>query len=139
MCLALPGTARTGEATTLAVMPITMGAGSERYDGLGKALAGMLVSDLAGVEALQLVERERLDELMHELALSLLAALLIAPLAARAGDTPVVLTTVRGDVTLASGDALPEPPCVVQPGQVMTVGDGGWCGSRPGRSCTPLA
>ncbi len=59
------------------------------------------------------------------LALSLLTALVTAPLTARAGDAPVVLTTVRGDVALASGDALPEPPCVVQPGQVMTVGDGG--------------
>ncbi len=70
VCLLLGGAARAEEDMTLAVMPITMGAGSEQYDGLGKALAGMLVSDLAGVQALRLVERERLDELMDELALA---------------------------------------------------------------------
>jgi len=61
-----PGLAR---ATTLAVLPFDKGAAGEAYDGLGTALAGMVVSDLAGVEALTLVERERLDAVLAEIEL----------------------------------------------------------------------
>lgn len=57
-------------ARTLAVLPLEQGAGSEAYAGLGTALAGMLVSDLAQVETLQLVERARLDEVLAEMELS---------------------------------------------------------------------
>ena len=54
---------------TVAVLPLTKGAGSEAYDGLGKALAGMITTDLSTVEALQLVERERLSSLLEEIKL----------------------------------------------------------------------
>jgi len=56
-------------ARTVAVLPLEQGAGSEVYAGLGTALAGMLVSDLSRAEALQLVERGRLDDLLEEIAL----------------------------------------------------------------------
>lgn len=56
-------------APTVAILPLSKGAGSEEYAGLGKALAGMITTDLSTVEALQLVERERLDELLKEIKL----------------------------------------------------------------------
>ncbi len=56
-------------ARTVAVLPLDKGAGSEEYDGLGLALAGMMTTDLSRVEALQLVERSRLDELLSEIEL----------------------------------------------------------------------
>lgn len=56
--------------STLAVLPLDKGAGSEQYDGLGKALAAMLVTDLSTAPGLQLVERDRLDAVMAELKLS---------------------------------------------------------------------
>jgi TolB-like protein len=56
-------------AETVAVLPLEQGAGSETYAGLGKALAGMLVTDLSKVEGLTLVERSRLDAVMDELKL----------------------------------------------------------------------
>ena len=57
-------------ARTLAVMPLTRAAGSAEYDGLGDALAGMLVSDLSTRPELSLVERARLDALLTELELA---------------------------------------------------------------------
>lgn len=57
-------------ARTLAVLPLEQAAGSEEHAGLGTALAGMLVSDLSRVEALQLVERSRLGELLGEIELT---------------------------------------------------------------------
>jgi TolB-like protein len=56
-------------AFTVAILPLTKGAGSEEYAGLGKALAGMITTDFSAVEELQLVERERLDELLKEINL----------------------------------------------------------------------
>lgn len=56
-------------ARTLAVLPLGKGAADTSYDGLGTALAGMLVSDLSTVEGLQLVERERLGDVLSELNL----------------------------------------------------------------------
>lgn len=56
-------------ARTLAVLPLVKGAGPEQYEGLGTALAGMLVSDLSTVPDLTLVERERLRDLLAEIHL----------------------------------------------------------------------
>jgi len=58
------------QADTLAVLPLDRAAASEEYDGLGKALAGMLVSDLSKVPGLELVERDRLQALMDEMKLA---------------------------------------------------------------------
>ena len=53
----------------VAVLPLEKGAGEQAYDGLGKALAGMILTDLAGVPGLALVERERLDAVLEEIEL----------------------------------------------------------------------
>lgn len=55
---------------TMAVLPLEMAAGSERYDGLGKALAGMLITDLSSVDGLVLVERDRVKALLAEVELA---------------------------------------------------------------------
>lgn len=55
---------------SVAILPLEKGAASDTYDGLGVALAGMLVSDLAQVDGLELVERQRLDAVLSEIELS---------------------------------------------------------------------
>lgn len=55
---------------TVAVLPLDKAAASEVYDGLGTALAGMLVTDLSQVPGLALVERQRLDDLLSEVKLA---------------------------------------------------------------------
>jgi len=57
-------------AETMAVLPLERAGASEEYAGLGKGLAGMMVSDLDGIEAIELVERTRLDALLAEIELS---------------------------------------------------------------------
>ena len=56
-------------AATLAVLPLEKGAAGPELEGLGTALSGMIVSDLAGAQGLTLVERQRLDALLSELEL----------------------------------------------------------------------
>lgn len=53
----------------VAVLPLNEGATSEAYEGLGIALSGMLMTDLGTVETLQIVERQRLDDLLAEIEL----------------------------------------------------------------------
>lgn len=72
LCLLLSflvGLARAQEPATVAVLPMEKAAASAQYDGLGRALAGMLVSDLSTLPGLTLVERERLDALLAEMKL----------------------------------------------------------------------
>ncbi len=57
-------------ARTVAVLPLHKGAAEAAYDGLGTALSGMLITDLSRVEGLELVERQRLKDLLSELALA---------------------------------------------------------------------
>ena len=57
-------------ASTVAVLPLQQGAGGTAYEGLGRALAGMLTSDLSVAPGLTLVERAQLDALTTELALA---------------------------------------------------------------------
>lgn len=56
-------------AATVAVLPLDQGAGGQPYEGLGKALAGMLTTDLSSAPGLTLVERARLDALLSEIQL----------------------------------------------------------------------
>jgi TolB-like protein len=56
-------------STTMAVLPLAKGTGDQAWDGLGGALAGMLTSDLGDLPTYQLVERDRLDAVLDELAL----------------------------------------------------------------------
>lgn len=62
-------TAVAAEPRPLAVLPLDPGAGSAAYDGLGGAIAGMIVSDLSHVDAFTLVERSRVDALLDEIKL----------------------------------------------------------------------
>jgi TolB-like protein len=57
-------------AATVAVLPLQQGAGGVAYEGLGRALAGMLTTDLSVAPGLTLVERAQLDALTTELALA---------------------------------------------------------------------
>lgn len=69
LALALISTPAHADAT-LAVLPLDKAAASDEYAGLGKALAGMLVTDLSQVPGVTLVERDRLQAVMDELSLS---------------------------------------------------------------------
>ena len=64
---AAPPPAPAPARKTVAVLNFDNNSGSAEYDPLGKGLAAMMISDLAGVEAIQLVERERLQELTAEM------------------------------------------------------------------------
>ncbi len=57
------------EKSTAAVMPFAKGAGGAEFDGLGRALADMMVTDLAQADSLQLVERTQLKHILDELKL----------------------------------------------------------------------
>lgn len=70
--LALPILAASGyqeEKTAVAVLRFDNNTGDERYENLGRALSSMLISDLSVVDEIQLVERERLEDLLNELQL----------------------------------------------------------------------
>jgi TolB-like protein len=54
-------------ATPIAVLDFDNNSGNPRYDPLGKGLAAMMLTDLAAVPALQVVERSRLADVMQEL------------------------------------------------------------------------
>jgi|GEM_PF-2608003 len=68
--LALAAPSLAASPRTVAVLPWTPGAAPKSLDGFGTALAGMVVTDLASIPELQLVERERLTALLEELSLS---------------------------------------------------------------------
>jgi len=55
------------ERSVVAVLRYDNNTGDGTYDHLGRALSSMLISDLSAIERIQLVERERLDELVAEL------------------------------------------------------------------------
>jgi len=55
------------EKTAVAILRFDNNTGEEQYENLGRALSSMLISDLSAVEEIQLVERERLEELLNEL------------------------------------------------------------------------
>lgn len=67
----LLSTSAAGAGTpTAAVMPLGKGAGGPEFDGLGRSLADMMVTDLSESKALQLVERTQLGLVLDELALA---------------------------------------------------------------------
>ena len=61
---------------------------------------------------------------MRATILATLVGLWLVPTVASAGG-PALVTTVRGDVTLSTGEALPPAPCVVPAGQTLKLGEGG--------------
>lgn len=64
----------TADATpvrkAVAVLRFDNNTSDAKYDNLGRGLAAMMISDLSVVEELQLVERERMEEIQTELDLS---------------------------------------------------------------------
>lgn len=67
--LLIPAVALAAEKLVVAVLYFDNNTPHREYDVLQKGLADMLITDLAGVEALQLVEREKLQALVDELKL----------------------------------------------------------------------
>jgi TolB-like protein len=63
---ALPSTAQEPEKSVVAVVRFDNNTGDERYDHLGRAMSSMMISDLSVIERIQLVERERMEEVMTE-------------------------------------------------------------------------
>lgn len=53
----------------LAVLDFDNNSGDSRYDPLGKGVASMMISDLSSVPSIQVVERQRLQDLMREMDL----------------------------------------------------------------------
>jgi TolB-like protein len=64
-----PGSAQEPEKSVVAVVRFDNNTGDERYDHLGRAMSSMMISDLSVIERIQLVERERIEEVMAELDL----------------------------------------------------------------------
>lgn len=65
----LPPHGPPGAKKTVAVLDFDNHSGDSKYDPLGKGIAAMMISDLAAVESIQLVEREHLKDLLEELEL----------------------------------------------------------------------
>ncbi len=57
------------ERSVVAVLRFDNNTGDARYDHLGRAMSSMMISDLSVIDRIQLVERERLEEVMSELDL----------------------------------------------------------------------
>ena len=65
-----PLTAALAAAPTLAITYFDNNTQDSAFDPLGRGLADMLITDLNGLEGLQVVERSRLNELLAELKLA---------------------------------------------------------------------
>ena len=68
LCLLLSVPAHASRS--VAVVPLKKATADEAYDGLGTALAGMIITDLSQVPDLLLVERERLGDILKEIELA---------------------------------------------------------------------
>jgi TolB-like protein len=62
-------TQQNQERSVVAVVRFDNNTGDERYEHLGRAMSSMMISDLSVIERIQLVERERIEEVMDELDL----------------------------------------------------------------------
>lgn len=62
--------AQTTSPRIVAVFPLSLQGGSERYGPLGRGISEMVMTDLANVNSLRLVERVRLQALLDELELA---------------------------------------------------------------------
>lgn len=59
--------AQEEEKTVVAVLRYDNNTGDAQYEHLGRAFSSMMISDLSVIERIQLVERDRLEELLAEL------------------------------------------------------------------------
>ncbi len=64
-----PAAAQDQERSVVAVLRFDNNTGDDKYEHLGRALSSMTISDLSVLDDIQLVERERLEELLAELDL----------------------------------------------------------------------
>ena len=64
-----PLRAQDEDKSIVGVLRYDNNSGDEQYDHLGRAFSSMMISDLSVIERLQLIERERLEEIMDELDL----------------------------------------------------------------------
>jgi TolB-like protein len=110
-------------ASTVAVLPLDKAAGSEAYDGLGKGLAGLIVSDLSAVDGLVVVERDRLDAVLDEIALG--ATSFVDPKTARkAGQGVGAEWVVVGEYSVVADTfVMSARVVVVETGEVRTASD----------------
>lgn len=59
------------EKSVVAVLRFDNNTGDDRYEHLGRAMSSMMISDLSVIDRIQLVERERIEEVMAELDLQM--------------------------------------------------------------------
>lgn len=67
--VASPLCGQNEEKSVVAVLRYDNNTGDEKYEHLGRAFSSMMISDLSVIERIELVERERLEELLAELDL----------------------------------------------------------------------
>ncbi len=92
-----PARTHPPERKTVAVLSFTNASGDPQYDPLGKGIAAMMISDLSGVSAIQLVERERLNDLTKEMELQQ-SDLVDPSTAAQVGKLAGAQFVVTGDI-----------------------------------------
>lgn len=63
----LPAAVAAQQSRVVAVLQFENQTGQAKYDNLGRGLAAMMISDLSVLDEIQLVERDRLEELTSEL------------------------------------------------------------------------
>jgi TolB-like protein len=83
---------------TVAVLSFTNGSGDAQYDPLGKGIAAMMITDLSNIGSIQLVERERLNDLTSEMQLQH-SGLVDPATAARVGKLVGAQYVVTGAIT----------------------------------------
>ncbi|HEX9105963.1 MAG TPA: FlgO family outer membrane protein [Longimicrobiales bacterium] len=63
----LPGSSSPVAKKTVAVLSFDNNSGKDDYDPLGKGIAAMMITDLSSVQSVQVVERERMQDLVNEM------------------------------------------------------------------------
>jgi len=64
-----PLVAQEEDKRVVAVLRYDNNTGDDQYEHLGRAFSSMMISDLSAIERIQLIERERLEEILAELDL----------------------------------------------------------------------
>ena len=110
-------------ASSLAILPLDKGPSAPDYDGLGYVLSGMLTTDLSHVQAIQLVERQRLDDVLSEVELG--TSTFIDPAtAAKMGKGLGAEWVLVGAWTVVKDDlALNARVIVVESGDILVAAD----------------
>ena len=104
--------ATAGSPTTVAVMPLAFNGGDTTLATLGRGLADLMITDLSRSAQLTVVERDRLDALLDEVARSRSGAVDSATLV-RSGRLARAGRIVRGSITQLDGKSLRADAAVV--------------------------